>query len=149
MKRRGHISWGLSVTLAALAAAAAIAATTLRTAWAADTTRPVAFGLRMNLLMDGDTRPLLNAAQVMRSDWISQDVNWRDIEPAPGNYQWQKLDAVIAAARPYGFRILLSVAGAPDWARPAGGLRHLRRLHGAHGGALRRSSERVRTLAGI
>ncbi len=119
MKRPGHISWGINVTLAVLAAAA-ITTTTLRSAWAADAPRQAAFGLRMNLLIDGDVKPLLNAAQVMRSDWISQDVNWRDIEPAPGNYQWQKLDAVVAAARPYGFRILLSVAGAPDWARPAG-----------------------------
>jgi hypothetical protein len=106
--------------LAALAAAAAVAATTLRSAWAAEATRPVAFGLRMNLLIDDNLTPLLNAAQVMRSDWISQDVSWRDIESAPGNYQWQKLDAVVAFARPYVFRILLSVAGTPDWARPAG-----------------------------
>ena len=120
MKRRQRVSRGTHVALAVLAAAAAIAATTLRSAWAADGARPVAFGLRMNLLGEGDIAPLLNAAQVTRSDWISQDVNWRDIEPAPGNTQWQKLDAVVAAARPYGFRILLSVAGAPDWARPAG-----------------------------
>ncbi|MEK7278340.1 MAG: hypothetical protein AAB427_13405, partial [Chloroflexota bacterium] len=98
MKRRQRVSRGTHVALAVLAAAAAIAATTLRSAWAADGARPVAFGLRMNLLGEGDIAPLLNAAQVTRSDWISQDVNWRDIEPAPGNTQWQKLDAVVAKA---------------------------------------------------
>ena len=79
-----------------------------------------AFGLRMELTTTGNTKALLNAAQVMRTDWIAQEVKWKDIEPRSGQYDWQKLDALLLAARPYGFRILLSVSGTPDWARPAG-----------------------------
>ena len=67
------MSWRTNEALAVLSAAA-IAATTLRSAWAADAARPAALGLRMNLLLDGDTRSSLNAAQVMRSDWISQEL---------------------------------------------------------------------------
>ena len=80
----------------------------------------VEFGLRVNLVGEADPLPLLNAAQIMRSDWIAQTIRWKDIEPQPGDYHWERLDACIQAARPYGFHILLSVSGAPDWSRPAG-----------------------------
>lgn len=81
---------------------------------------PPGFGLRMDLMSGDNTRALLNAAQIMRTDWIAQDVKWKDVEPQPGQFQWARLDAVVLATRPYGFRILFSVAGTPDWARPAG-----------------------------
>lgn len=80
---------------------------------------PVGFGLRMNLLAGSDNAPLLNAAQIMQSDWVAQNVYWKDIEPAPGDYRWTALDSLVATTRPYGFRILLSLSGTPDWARPA------------------------------
>ena len=77
------------------------------------------FGLRVNLLIHNDVTPLLNAAQIMRIDWLAQDVKWKDIEPQAGQYKWEKLDAAMLAVRPHGFRILLSVYGTPDWARIA------------------------------
>ena len=82
--------------------------------------KPLAFGLRMSLLGASDIAPLLNAAQVMHTDWVSQAVTWKQLEPAKGEYHWNELDATIMAAQSTGMRILLSVAGAPDWARPAG-----------------------------
>ena len=82
--------------------------------------QPVGFGLRLELMTGSNTAALLNGAQIMRTDWIAQDVHWKDIEPEPGAYNWEKLDGAILATRPYGFRILLTVAGTPDWARPAG-----------------------------
>ena len=78
------------------------------------------FGLRLELTTSGNTKALLNAAQVLRADWIAQEIKWKDIEPRSGQYDWKKLDALLLAARPYGFQILLSVSGTPDWARPAG-----------------------------
>jgi len=75
------------------------------------------FGLRVNLIGEGDPTPLLNAAQIMRSDWIAQTIRWKDIEPQPGQFTWEQVDASVKAARLYGFRILFSVAGAPDWSR--------------------------------
>ncbi len=77
------------------------------------------FGLRLNLMINNDVTPLLNAAQIMRVDWLAQDVRWKDIEPQAGQYKWEKMDAMIMAVRPHGFRLLLSVYGTPDWARVA------------------------------
>jgi len=78
------------------------------------------FGLRLNLMINNDVTPLLNAAQIMRVDWLAQDVKWKDIEPQAGQYKWEKMDAMIVAVRPYGFRLLLSVYGTPVWARVSG-----------------------------
>jgi hypothetical protein len=75
------------------------------------------FGLRVNLMINADVTPLLNAAQIMRVDWLAQDVKWKDIEPQAGQYKWEKMDAMILAVRPHDFRLLLSVYGTPDWAR--------------------------------
>jgi hypothetical protein len=78
------------------------------------------FGLRVNLMIGNDITPLLNASQIMRVDWLSQDVRWKDIEPQAAQYKWEKLDGVITAVRPYGFRLLLSINGTPAWARIPG-----------------------------
>jgi len=118
MRRKRVISIGmaLSLTLSLLTGAViSLSASPIQAAHESPS-----FGLRVNLLGGGDITPLLNAAQIMRSDWIAQSVLWKDIEPAPGVYHWEKLDAMLETARPYGFRILFSLAGAPDWARPAG-----------------------------
>jgi hypothetical protein len=101
-------------------AIAAIGATLIFTHRKAQAAAAVGFGLRVNLLSDADPTALLNAAQIMRSGWIAQTLQWKEVESQPGEYHWERLDAVMEAARPYGFHILLSVAGAPDWARPAG-----------------------------
>jgi len=76
------------------------------------------FGMRMELITTGNTEALLNAAQIMKTDWVAQDVKWKDVEPQPGQYRWAELDQLLLDARPYGFHILFSVSGAPDWARP-------------------------------
>lgn len=84
-------------------------------------TGSIGFGLRMELLgANNNTQALLNAAQVMKSDWVAQNVKWKDIETEPGRYNWAQLDSLLLTLRPYGIRLLVSVAGTPDWARPAG-----------------------------
>lgn len=84
-------------------------------------TRPaVGLGLRMDLLAGPNQKALLNAAQVMRAGWVSQDIKWKDIEPEPGSYRWAKLDGLLIALRPYGIRLMVSISGAPDWARASG-----------------------------
>lgn len=118
MPRKRVVSAGVALSLALSLLAGAAISLSASPIQAAN--EPPAFGLRVNLLGGGDITPLLNAAQIMRSDWIAQSVLWKDIEPAPGAYHWEKLDAMLETARPYGFRVLLSLAGTPDWARPAG-----------------------------
>ncbi len=57
--------------------------------------------------------------------WIKLQISWRELQPQQG--QWSQLDAILPGYIQYaqgragnGVRVLLSVAKAPDWARPAG-----------------------------
>ncbi len=118
MFRRHILPVSTALFLAASLLAVAIALPAINTAKADNST---GFGLRVNLMINNDVTPLLNAAQIMRVDWLAQDVRWKDIEPQAGQYKWEKMDAAIMAVRPYGFRLLLSVYGTPDWARVSGG----------------------------
>lgn len=49
--------------------------------------------------------------------WIKQEVEWRDLEPIKGEIDFTALDAVVEFANEQGFKILLTVTTAPDWAR--------------------------------
>lgn len=80
----------------------------------------VGFGMRMDLLTAGNTKALLNAAQVMRADWVAQNIKWKDIEGEEGHYNWAQLDTLLLTMRPYGIRLLVTISGTPDWARAQG-----------------------------
>ncbi|MBI5713802.1 MAG: hypothetical protein HZC38_10340 [Chloroflexi bacterium] len=107
------------ILLTLLALSSLTVAATLPFVNTANANHTTGFGLRLNLMIDNDATPLLNAAQIMRVDWLAQDVKWKDIEPQAGQYKWEKMDAMITAVRPHGFQLLLSVYGTPDWARIA------------------------------
>jgi len=49
------------------------------------------------------------------------DVNWPDLEPNKGQWQFQRLDRYVSVARQHGTSILLPLGGSPSWAsaRPA------------------------------
>lgn len=119
MSLRHKKSWGIIAAAVASLLFGALTVPLARASRAAGP-QPTGFGLRMDLMAGANTAALLNGAQIMRADWVAQDVRWKDIEAEPGVYNWGQLDRAILATRPYGFRLLLTVAGAPDWARPAG-----------------------------
>ncbi len=50
--------------------------------------------------------------------WVKVIVNWRDLEPAQGQYQFNELDAIVDALAGAGISILFTVSTAPDWSRP-------------------------------
>lgn len=52
--------------------------------------------------------------------WLRQQIHWRDIEIAPGRYDWSALDQVVTAARSAGVDVLLSVVRSPRWATASG-----------------------------
>ncbi|RZS87162.1 GH35 family endo-1,4-beta-xylanase [Motilibacter rhizosphaerae] len=41
---------------------------------------------------------------------------WADLEPAPGEWHWERLDALVAAAQQHGVRVLLTLGLTPAWA---------------------------------
>ncbi|MCB0154143.1 MAG: beta-galactosidase, partial [Anaerolineae bacterium] len=62
-----------------------------------------------------------------RLHWLRQPVNWAQIEPAPGEFEWQALDRIVAAidqanATAAGssseLKLILVLQTSPAWARP-------------------------------
>lgn len=78
----------------------------------------------------GDTLMGLNQAQLdnelagisqLGVGWIRIDISWADIQPnSPSQYEWSKMDAIVAAAKTYHLKILGTIDYAPVWAMPSG-----------------------------
>ncbi|HJX38279.1 MAG TPA: cellulase family glycosylhydrolase [Anaerolineae bacterium] len=49
--------------------------------------------------------------------WIKHQIEWKEFEPAKGQYRWQPIDEIVNAADDAGLNVLLSVVKAPNWAR--------------------------------
>lgn len=49
-------------------------------------------------------------------DWIRYQLNWRDIEPQPREYHWDKLDTAVALANANHIHMTFPIQVAPDWA---------------------------------
>jgi hypothetical protein len=56
-------------------------------------------------------------AQGLGVQWIKQQVEWTNIEHAPGEYEWGELDYIVDRANGYGLRLMLSLNHAPEWTR--------------------------------
>lgn len=53
----------------------------------------------------------------MHFNWIKHQIEWKEFEPAKGQYRWEAINGVVDAAHEAGLNVLLSVVKAPDWAR--------------------------------
>jgi hypothetical protein len=53
----------------------------------------------------------------MHFRWIKHQIEWKEFEPAKGQYVWQSIDGIVDAGNDAGLNTLLSVVKAPDWAR--------------------------------
>jgi len=64
---------------------------------------------------------LVDRMSFMGFKWLKIQLNWKILEPTKGSFasQWKVLidNSVYAGRR--GFKIMLAIAAAPDWARPA------------------------------
>jgi len=56
--------------------------------------------------------------QTLGMKWVKLWLAWKDIEFIEGDYQWSTLDERIEAYSNAGFKILLTIGKAPNWARP-------------------------------
>lgn len=54
-------------------------------------------------------------------DWVKMQVQWWLVKPEPEADQWFFYDGVIDQAHVSGLRLMVSVVGAPEWTRAAGG----------------------------
>ncbi len=48
--------------------------------------------------------------------WVRQRFPWQEIEPAPGEYRWERWDEIVAGAQARDLKILAVLDGAPAWA---------------------------------
>ncbi|GGF23000.1 cellulase family glycosylhydrolase [Williamsia phyllosphaerae] len=57
------------------------------------------------------------AIRAVHARWIRIVVNWNELEPAPGQFAWARIDGAVEAARASGLSVLALLAGpAPPWA---------------------------------
>ena len=75
------------------------------------------------LFYDSRIDRVLSLAKAAGFTGIKQQVPWKAVEIAPGEYTWQQVDRIVEAANRHGLDVLLSVYAAPVWLRrvqPAG-----------------------------
>ncbi len=59
---------------------------------------------------------LLQLADKGGFSWIVQLVEWREVEPAPGEFFWEYTDWLVRAAEYYGLDLVLRLDHPPEWA---------------------------------
>ncbi len=52
--------------------------------------------------------------------WVRQRFAWKDIEPSPGEYSWEKWDAIVYLVGQYGLDLLAVLDTSPTWAHSRG-----------------------------
>lgn len=58
----------------------------------------------------------LDATRDAGLGWVRIDLNWLDVEPAPGAYDWTLIDTVVDNAKARGLSVLAVIAYGPSWA---------------------------------
>ncbi len=80
----------------------------------------VAFARGIEVFIKGqDVNALSTQAVQLGVDWVKIVINWREIEPTKGTINFTELDAAINAFSNADLKVLLTLTGAPDWARPS------------------------------
>ncbi len=49
--------------------------------------------------------------------WARQQFIWAEIEPQPGQFRWEKYDAIVDLCLSYGLQVIARLDGAPNWSR--------------------------------
>jgi hypothetical protein len=105
------------VLAAVVAAAMAVALTPASPAAAASVTVDKRlFGIHDT---DPGSWPLLSAGSLRL--WDAR-VTWADLEPARGQWDWSRLDAIVTAAQQRGVEVTLVLGQTPDWADDPGSI---------------------------
>lgn len=76
------------------------------------------FGFGLQVFADQDhVNTLVEQATELGVDWVKVDVSWAELEAEPGIYDYQALDAMVAAFELVDVKIMLNVYDAPGWSR--------------------------------
>jgi hypothetical protein len=78
---------------------------------------PLRVGLIVNALDAGPGRPAeLTRARSLGVRWIREELRWGAIERSPGQYRWERFDALLEAATRARLHVLPLLLGTPSWA---------------------------------
>ena len=82
--------------------------------------RRIRIGLIANTLDAGPEAESLQT-EVRRSGarWLREEFRWNEVEPRPGELQWQKIDRMMREAAARRLRVLPLLIGTPAWAAPS------------------------------
>ena len=77
------------------------------------------YGIQAFLWWDeGEAGKYLDLARLMSFSHVKQTFAWRDLEPAPGQWDWQQSDRILAAAAERDLRVIARLGKAPAWSSP-------------------------------
>jgi len=76
-----------------------------------------AYGIQVDPSADPDE--ISGHLKTLGIEWVKFQVSWKEMEPQENIRNWGEWDRLILAYHNAGFKILLSIVKAPDWARAA------------------------------
>lgn len=79
---------------------------------------PMGRGIEI-FLQGSDIAPIIAQLSQLDVSWVRLVLNWRDLEVVRGTLSLSEVDAAMARLRAANYSILLTLTGAPDWARPS------------------------------
>ncbi|MCU0512900.1 MAG: LysM peptidoglycan-binding domain-containing protein [Anaerolineae bacterium] len=78
------------------------------------------FARGIEVFIEGqDVNAIATQAVQLGVTWVKITVNWRRLEVTEGSPDFTQLDAAVAAFDRAGLNVMLTLTGAPDWARPS------------------------------
>jgi polysaccharide biosynthesis protein PslG len=79
------------------------------------------YGTGIEVFLDGSPDVNAMAAQVSQlgMEWVKIRVNWRTVEATEGTLDLATVDQAVDTFSAAGIKVLLTLTGAPDWARPS------------------------------
>jgi len=76
-----------------------------------------AYGIQVD--PSADPGEIISHLRALGIEWVKFQISWKETEPQQGIRNWGEWDRLMRTYHDAGFKVLLSVVKAPDWARPA------------------------------
>jgi polysaccharide biosynthesis protein PslG len=114
---------GEGTTPAVTVTPAPLATTTSVTVATAETTESmpeVTFGRGIEVFIAGqDIAQLTETLTQLDIEWVKITMNWRNVEQTQGDFNLTEFDLAIDSLNAANIQVMLTLTGAPDWARPS------------------------------
>jgi hypothetical protein len=81
---------------------------------------PVAIGMAATLDGYGPVGEEAALIAATGARWVREDLDWAQVQPRPGTWEWSAPDLAVRAAAEHGLRVLPILDGTPCWAASAG-----------------------------